>query len=357
MNNKMTKREDAQRNQSWHLVKRPEGDLTPDNFELRESEIPQIKDGEFLVRTIYLSLDPTFRLWTREKESYMPSVALGDVMRGFTMGVVEKSLHADFPEDAIVTGVFGWEKYSVSDGSGIVTLVDMDPRLPLSSRFTLFEHIGLTAYFGILDILQPRYGATMVVSGAAGAVGSMAVQIGKIMGCRVVGIAGTDEKCDWLTEELGADAAVNYRHPAFEDELDVACPTGIDTFFDNVGGEILNAVLARINMKARIAISGGISQYSGDDKQPGPSNILSLLYKRARMEGFIVLDYAADQRWWAKAEQDMTTWYLQGRLKYKLDIFESFEAAPNAVCKLFDGSNTGKLLVKVSDEPDRQMSA
>lgn len=348
--------EEHHTNLSWHLVKRPEGDLTPDLFELRESDIPQIQDGQFLIRTIYLSLDPTFRLWTREKESYMPSVGLGEVMRGFTMGVVEKSLHADFPEGSIVTGVFGWGKYSVSDGSGAVTRVHMDPRLPLTSRFTLFEHIGLTAYFGILDILQPRFGETMVVSGAAGAVGCMAVQIGKIMGCRVVGIAGTDEKCAWLTDELGADAAVNYRHPAFEDELDAACPTGIDTFFDNVGGEILNAVLARINMKARIAICGGIAQYGGDDELPGPSNILSLLYKRARMEGFIVLDYAADQRWWAKAEQDMTNWYLQGRLKYKLDIVEGFEFAPSAVCKLFNGSNTGKLLVKVSDEPDRELS-
>ncbi len=349
----MKRYEEAQRNQSWHLVKRPEGNLTPENFELRESAVPEIKNGEFLVRTIYLSLDPTFRLWTREKESYMPSVALGDVMRGFTMGVVEKSLNADFPEGSNITGVFGWEKYSVSDGTGAVTRLEMDPRLPLASRFTLFEHIGLTAYFGILDILQPRFGETMVVSGAAGAVGCMAVQIGKIMGCRVVGIAGTDEKCAWLTEELGADAAVNYRHQSFESELDAACPNGIDTFFDNVGGDILNAVLARINMKARIAMCGGIAQYGDDDELPGPSNILSLLYKRARMEGFIVLDYAADQRWWAKAEQDMTNWYLQGRLKYKLDIVEGFESAPTAVCKLFNGTNTGKLLVQVSSEPQR----
>lgn len=349
----MNKAEQAS-NLSWHLISRPVGDLSPENFELRETAIPEISDGEFLIRTIYLSLDPTFRLWTREKESYMPSVQLGDVMRGFTLGVVEKSFNAAFPVGSVVTGVLGWEKYSVSDGTGAITLVDMDPRLPLTSRFTLFEHIGLTAYFGILDILRPKAGETMVVSGAAGAVGSMAVQIGKILGCRVVGLAGTAEKCAWLTDELGADAAINYREQSIDAALAAACPDGIDTYFDNVGGEILNAVLGRINMKARIAICGGISQYDGDDNKPGPSNILALLYKRARMEGFLVLDYAADQEWWSKAEEDMTNWYLEGRMKYKLDIVDGLESAPAAVSKLFNGTNTGKLLVKVSSEPDRK---
>ena len=343
----------AKKNRSWHLISRPEGDLSPSNFEIRETEVPKPGKGEFRIRTIYLSLDPTFRLWTRERESYMPSVKLGDVMRGFTMGVVEESNHQDYPVGTLVTGVFGFEEHSISDGSGIVSRVEMDPRLPLTSRFTLFEHIGLTAYFGILDILRPKYGETMVVSGAAGAVGSMAVQIAKIMGCRVVAIAGSEEKCRWLRDELGADEVINYRSQNLKQALREKCPAGVDMFFDNVGGETLEAVLDVINMKARIAMCGAISQYASDDKMYGPRNIYNLLNKRAKIEGFIVLDYAADQRWWAKAHDDMTQWYLQGRLQYHLDVVEGFENAPAAITKLFKGTNTGKLLVKISEEIPR----
>lgn len=340
-------------NRQWVLTSRPTGDLAAGNFEMRECAVPEPGPNEFLIRTIYLSLDPTHRLWTRERDSYMPSVRLGEVMRGFTMGAVTKSNHPAYPVGTIVTGVFGWEDYSVSNGGGIVTRVEMDPRLPLTARFGLFEHIGLAAYFGILDILHPKIGETMVVSGAAGAVGSIAVQIGKIMGCRVVAIAGSDEKCAWLTDELGADAAVNYKKAWLRDTLRAACPNGVDTFFDNVGGEALEAVLDLINMKARIAMCGAISQYGRDDKPYAPPNIYNLLNKRARMEGFIVLDYAADRRWWAKAHEDMTQWHLQGRMKYRIETVDGLENAPSAVTKLFNGSNTGKLLVKVSDEPKR----
>ncbi|MFA7281813.1 MAG: NADP-dependent oxidoreductase [Sterolibacterium sp.] len=339
------------KNRQWHLTSRPSGELNASNFELRESAIPEPGNNQFLIRTIYLSLDPTHRLWAREKASYMPSVKLGDVMRGFTMGVVEKSNHPGYPVGAIVTGVFGWEDYSLSDGSGIVARVDMDPRLPLTARFGLFEHIGLAAYFGILDILHPKPGETMVVSGAAGAVGSIAVQIGKIMGCRVVALAGSDEKCAWLKEELGADAAVNYKQGSLKASLRGACPKGVDTFFDNVGGECFEAVLDLINMKARIAMCGAISQYGNDEKPYAPPNIYNLLNKRAKLEGFIVLDYAADQRWWAKAHDDMTQWHLQGRMKYRIETVDGLENAPKAVTKLFHGTNTGKLLIKVSDEP------
>lgn len=340
-------------NRRWHLTSRPQGDLRPCNFELRETPLPEPGAGQFRIRTVYLSLDPTHRIWAREKASYMPSVQVGEVMRGFTLGVVDRSNHPDFPKGAIVSGVFGWEDYSISDGSGIVSRVEMDPRLPLAARFGLFEHIGLTAYFGILDLLHPRPGETMVVSGAAGAVGSIAVQIGKIMGARVVAIAGSEAKCAWLRDELGADAVINYRSAPLKESLPAACPRGVDSFFDNVGGECLEAVLDLINLKARIAMCGAISQYGNDERPYAPPNIYNLLMKRARLEGFIVLDYAADQRWWAKAHEDITQWHLQGRLKYRLDVVDGLQHAAQAVTRLFNGSNTGKLLVRVSDEPAR----
>ena len=338
-------------NRRWCLASRPVGDVKPSDFKMMTSPAPTPGEGEFLARVIYLSLDPTHRLWTREKDSYMPSVPLGGVMRGFTMGVVVTSNHPDFPIGTIVTGVFGWADYFVSDGSGLVAKVDQDPRLPLTARFGLFEHIGLTAYFGILDILKPKFGDTMVVSGAAGAVGSIAAQIGKIMGCRVVAIAGSDEKCDWLKNELGVDEALNYREGSLVDALREACPNGVDVFFDNVGGQILEAVLENINMYGRVAMCGAISQYASDDAPYVPRNLYNLLNKRASIQGFIVLDYAADARWWRKAEGDITLWHMQGRLKYRLDIVDGLENAPNALTKLFNGTNSGKLLVKVSNEP------
>jgi NADPH-dependent curcumin reductase CurA len=345
-------------NRSWHLKSRPVGSLKASDFELRDSPVPQPKPGELLIRTVYLSLDPTHRLWTREKASYMPSVKLGGVMRGFILGVVEQSHNADYPAGCIVTAVLGWSLYNISDGGAdgsLIAKVEMDPRLPLIARFGLFEHIGLTSYFGVLDLLRPRPRETLVVSGAAGAVGSLAVQIGKIYaGCRVVGVAGTDDKCRWLTEELGADAAVNYRKGPLAESLRAACPDGIDTFFDNVGGECLEAVLDQINMNARIAMCGAISQYGNDDKPYGPSNIYNLLMKRARIEGFIVLDYAADKRWWAKAHDDITNWHLQGRLKYRVDVVKGIDNAAGAVTKLFEGTNTGKLVVQLSEEPARR---
>jgi NADPH-dependent curcumin reductase CurA len=341
------------KNKQWRLISRPEGDIKPENFQLVEEEVKALKDGEFLIKNIYLSLDPTHRLWTREKESYLPSVQLGDVMRGFTMGVVEASKNSEFPEGQLVTGVLGWEEYSISDGTGMIAKADMDKRLPLTARFGLMEHIGLTAYFGIMDILKPKAGEVLVVSGAAGAVGSIAVQIGKIMGCYVVGIAGSDEKCAWLRDDLGIDEVINYRTTDLSSGLEKACPNGVDMFFDNVGGKTLEAVLDLINMNARIAMCGAISVYGEDERPYAPSNIYNLLMKRAKAEGFIVLDYAQDARWWKHAENEVTQWYLQGRLKYKLDIEQGLDVAPEALTKLFRGENKGKLLVKLVDEPSR----
>lgn len=337
-------------NKQWRLATRPEGDIKASDFALTEVDVPTLGDKEFLIRNIYLSLDPTHRLWTREEDSYMPSVKINDVMRGFTLGVIEKSNNENYPVGSIVTGVVGWEEYSIANDSSLVSVVNMDKRLPLTARFGLMEHIGLTAYFGILDILKAKHGETLVVSGAAGAVGSIAVQIGKIMGCRVIAIAGSEEKCQWLKNDLGADETINYRTADVSTALSEICPEGVDMFFDNVGGKMLEAVLNHINMNARIAMCGAISTYADDEKPYSPSNIYNLLHKRAKIEGFIVLDYAQDQRWWKRAEDEMTQWYLQGRMNYRLDIIDGFENAPEALMKLFVGSNKGKLLIKISDE-------
>jgi NADPH-dependent curcumin reductase CurA len=340
-------------NRTWHLVRRPSGDIRAEDFELRTTPRPEPAPGQCRIRVVYLSLDPGQRLWVREKDSYAPSLPLGVPMVSFAMGVVETDGMPELPVGTIVTGVSGWQDYALVDSPGAVSIVARDPRLPLLARFGMLEHIGLTAYFGTLDLLDPKPGETMVVSGAAGAVGSLALQIGKIMGSRVVGIAGSDAKCAWLTNTLGADAAVNYRRGRLTDQLRGACPQGVDTFFDNVGGECLEAVLDHINLKARIAMCGAVSQYGNDDRPYAPSNIYNLLLKRARMEGFIVLDYAADRRWWRKAEEQMIQWHLQGRLQYRLDVVDGLEQTPVAMTRLFTGANTGKLLVRVSAEPGR----
>lgn len=298
----------------------------------------------------YLSLDPTNRVWAREADSYLPSIALGDVMRGIALGRVEESRHAAFTNGELVTVFLGWEDYSVIEGEALKPL-QMDLRIPLSARFALFEHIGSPVYFGLTDIGKIRPGDHVVVTAAAGAVGSLAVQMARNLGAaRVVGVAGSDEKCGWLTSELGADAAVNYRRGRLRDELRAACPHGIDLFFDNVGGEGLEIALDLLNMHGRIVICGAIGGYEADGAQPGPRNLLNLVFKRARMEGFVCFDYVADTTAWARMEADITRWHLAGQLRYRVDLVDGLEHAPAAVNRLFDGSNRGKLVVRVSDD-------
>lgn len=341
-------------NRSWVLAARPEKALDIDDFELQSSAVPSVDDGQILVRNIYLSLDPTHRLWAREEDSYMPSVGLGQVMRSMNIGVVEQSRNDAYPVGAIVSGVFGWEDYSVSSCNGMDLLerVEMDPRIPISARFALFGHIGTAAYFGLKRVIGVKPGDVLVVTAAAGAVGSMAVQIGKILGCEVIGIAGSEEKCRWVSEELGADAVINYRTEPIAEALPRVCPNGVDAFLDQVGGAMLDAVLDNMAMNARIALSGFISQYENDENRRGGEKIYNLINQRARISGFVVLDFIADQEAWALGEKEISDWYLEGRLKYKLDVVDGFENVPDALGKLFDGSNTGKLLVKVSDEPE-----
>jgi NADPH-dependent curcumin reductase CurA len=330
-------------NRQWRLAARPVGLFKESDFKWTQEPVPELKDGEVLVHNKYLSLDPTNRGWAGEIDTYLPAVKLGDVMRGGAIGVVEESRNTDFKVGDHVSGLLGWQEYAVSDGTGLTKLPD-NPAIPLTAYMGLFGHIGLTAYYGLLDVGQPKAGETLVVSGAAGAVGSLVGQIGKIKGLHVVGIAGSDEKCRWLTDELGFDAAINYKTENVSEALRHACPNGIDVYFENVGGAILDAVLAQINLHARISLCGLISQYNATEPVPGPYNFAMILIKRARVQGFIVMDYLnrADE-----AMNQLGRWLMEGKIKYRVDVVEGLEQAPRAVNKLFDGSNRGKLVLKI----------
>lgn len=317
------------------------------NFTWREERVPDLEPGHVLVRNIYLSLDPTNRGWVQPQPTYMPPVSLGEVMRGIAIGVVEESRDPALKPGDLVQGMLGWQSFALAKPASLTKLPSI-PGLPLTAHFGLLGHIGFTAYFGLMDIGKPKAGETLVVSAAAGAVGSIAGQIGKIAGCRVVGIAGSDEKCRWITEQLGFDAAINYKTEPLADSLRAHCPGGIDIDFENVGGQTLDAVLGLINFHARIVLCGLISQYNATAPVPGPYNFGNILIKSARVEGFIVLDFLHRAE---EAAAALIGWYREGKLQYRVEIVEGLENAVAAVNRLFDGSHQGKLIVKVSDEP------
>jgi NADPH-dependent curcumin reductase CurA len=274
----------------------------------------------------------------------MAPVDIGSVMPGGGVGTIEESRHPDFQPGEMVQGMLGWQEYLVSNGAGLNKLPQVG--LPPTAFLGLFGHIGLTAYFGLLEIGEPKVGETLVVSAAAGAVGSIVGQIGKIKGCRVVGLAGSDEKCKWIVDELGFDAAINYKTENVPEALKKHCPKGIDIYFENVGGEILDAVLAQINNFARIPLCGLISTYNATAPVPGPYNFVNLLARRVRLQGFIVIDYMHRA---TEGITELIKWYMEGKLKFRVDVIDGLEEAPRAVNKLFEGSNQGKLIVKVSE--------
>src|SRR6185503_14734833 len=265
-------------NRQWRLAARPQGTFKDSDFKWTEEPVRDLEDGEMLVHNKYISLDPTNRGWASDRDTYLPAVKLGDVMRGGSIGVVEESRNSNFAVGDHVSGLLGWQEYAVVDGSGVGKLPQI-PGLPMTAHLGLFGHIGLTAYYGLLDVGKPKAGETLVVSAAAGAVGSLVGQIGKIVGCRVVGIAGGEEKCRWLTEELGFDGAIDYKSEPVLESLKRHCPKGIDIYFENVVGEILDAVLSLINIKARISLCGLISQYNATKPAPGPYNLVQLVIK------------------------------------------------------------------------------
>lgn len=332
-------------NQGWHLTRRPVNRLTRENFTWFEAPVPALNDGEVRVRSILLSMDPTNRGWANKRATYLKPIQLGTPMRGTALGVVESSRHPDFAEGDIVMGMLGWQLYATLAGKRLTKMPQLPPNMPLEAHFGLLGHIGLTAYFGLLEIATPQAGETLVVNAAAGAVGSLVGQIGKIKGCRVVGIAGSDEKCAWLTDDLGFDAAINYKTQNIYKALRHACPDGIDVDFENVGGEIFDAILAQINNGARIALCGLIAQYNADKPLP-LYHIGNILLKRARMEGFIVLDY---QDRAMEAFNALIAWHQAGKLQYRVQAEDGLENAPEVLNMLFDGLNRGKLVLRVSE--------
>lgn len=331
------------KNTQVKLIARPVGAPTADCWEIIETETPELAENQILVQNQYLSIDPAMRGWMNEGKSYIRPVKIGEVMRALAAGVVVESKHDDFKAGDFVTAGTGVQEYAVIDGKEVVKV---DPSfVPLPAYLGTLGMSGLTGYFGLLDTGQPKEGETVVVSGAAGAVGSVVGQIAKIKGCRVVGIAGGADKCQYVVDELGFDACVDYKVGNLRNQLKEACPAGVDVYFDNVGGEILDTVLTLINLRARIVICGAISQYNATEKPVGPSNYLSLLVNRARMEGIVVFDNAAN---YGKAVKEMAGWIAQGKLNSKVYVAEGgVRAFPETLMKLFKGENTGKLVLKV----------
>jgi NADPH-dependent curcumin reductase CurA len=334
-------------NRQWTLARRPHGLVQAEDFRLVEGPVPTPSDGEVLVRNLFLSCDPTQRGWMAT-DTYLPAVRIGEVMRAIAGGVVVESRHHAFKPGQLVTGKFGWQDWALARPGTAEAPAPVPPGVPLETALSILGLTGITAYFGLLEVGRPQPGETVVVSGAAGATGSAVGQIARIKGCRVIGIAGGPEKCRLLTEELGFDAAIDYRSEDVADRLKALCPKGIDVFFDNVGGEILDAALARLAMNGRVVLCGAISRYGDDQPAPGPRNYLNLLMRRGRMEGFIVLDYMKRA---AEAVGALAGWLREGRLKDRIDVVEGFEQAPAALARLFTGENRGKQLVRIADPP------
>ena len=326
-----------------HLASRPEGHPKDSDFEMRESAPEALADGQIRIAVKYLSIDPAMRVWMTEAKSYWPPVPLGDVMRSAGIGEVVESRHPKFPVGSWVSGMTGACSELTSDGKGMQRF-DAS-RLPHPGwALSIFGATGLTAYFGLIDIGHPKAGETLVVSAAAGAVGSAVVQIGKALGLKVVGIAGGPDKCAFVKDTLGADATIDYKHDNVSLALREHCPDGIDIYFDNVGGEILDAVLKRLRLKARIVLCGGISQYNATGETRGPANYLSLISARGRMEGFVVIDYLHRAE---EAIAAMSPWVAEGKLGSKLDIVTGLEKFPEALRRLYTGANFGKQLVQI----------
>lgn len=343
----------AKTNRQILLASRPRGEPNLDNWRLVEKDIPAPGPGQFLLRTIYLSLDPYMRGRMNAGPSYAKAVEVGEVMEGRAVCEVVQSHHPDFRAGEIVLAAMGWQEYSLSDGKGVQKV---DPsRGPISSALGVLGMPGLTAYTGLLNLGKPKPGETLVVAAASGAVGAVVGQIARIKGCRAIGIAGGEAKCRFVKEELGFDLCLDHRQPDLAERLKAACPNGIDIYFENVGGAVFEAVLPLLNVFARIPVCGLISHYNATELPPGPNRVsqlmLTILYKRLTFQGFIVGDFASQ---FADFLADMTGWLREGRIKYREDITDGLQNAPRELIRLLKGENFGKKLIRVSADPIRR---
>jgi NADPH-dependent curcumin reductase CurA len=332
-------------NRQFALAARPVGMPKESDFRLVEAPIPALANGQILLRTLFLSVDPYMRGRMTGVRTYADPVDIGQIMVGGTVGRVVESRNPKFRAGDVAVGYWGWQEYAISDGKGLQTL---DANLaPVSTALGVLGMPGMTAYFGLLDICQPKPGETVVVSGAAGAVGSLVGQIAKIKGCRAVGIAGTDQKVSWLTGELGFDGAFNYKSTQdYVAKLKELCHSGIDCYFDNVGGAVTDAVLPLLNVRSRMSISGQISQYNATKPEPGVRPYVYLLTKQSRAEGFIVTQW---MNRFPEGITQMAQWLRESKLKYREQIVDGFENAPRALIGVLQGDNTGKMLVKFAE--------
>jgi NADPH-dependent curcumin reductase CurA len=339
-------------NRQWVLKRRPRGELGADDFSWTTSPIPEPNDGEFLVRNLCFSCDPTQRGWAAN-DTYFKAVRIGDVMRAFAVGEVVTSRDPRYRPGQLLQGLFGWQDYALSSQAHEFPIMPVPDGIAIETALSVLGNTGITAYFGLIEVGAAKPGETLVVSGAAGATGSAVGQIGKIIGCRVVGLAGGAEKCRYLTDELGFDAAIDYKSENVMTRMRQLCPGGIDVYYDNVGGRILDAALANLAMRGRIVICGAISAYNDAAGAEGPRNYLKLLIMRGRMEGFVVVDYMhrADE-----ALRALAGWLREGRLKDRVDVQHGLENAPAVLNRLFSGQNQGKQLLEIA-KPSRPRPA
>ena len=336
-------------NQQWLLARRPQGMVQLEDFSLREipRPTPALDAGEILVRNLMVSFEPAMRGWMDDVPSYFPPVQIGEPMRSSAMAQVLESTNPQYPVGSLVMGMFGWQEYAVANRAG-----DMMPPVPIPDGTPLSIPLGsmggssLTAYFGLLDVGQPKPGETVVVSGAAGAVGCVVAQIAKIKQCRVIGIAGGSDKCAWLKNDCGLDEVIDYKTEDVAERLAALCPRGIDVFFDNVGGATLEAAIEQIAEHGRIALCGAISTYNDAEPQPGPRNLMNLIIRRVRMQGFITVDYLDRM---GEAQAALMEWVFSGKIKYREDIQRGFENIPKTFLRLFSGDNQGKQLLQIAD--------
>jgi NADPH-dependent curcumin reductase CurA len=334
----------SEENRRFLLAERPTGPVDENTYDLVREPVPEIGEGEALVKVSHISIDPTNRTWIGEEPTYLPPVAIGEVMRGLGLGQVVESNNENFPVGALVNGLTGWQDYVViSDAMPLMVVPEGVEATPAQLLGTM-GMTGCTAYFGMLEIGEPQEGETVVVSAAAGAVGSVAGQLAKMKGARVVGIVGGPEKCAFLTDTLGFDAAVDYKADDWREQLKAATPDGIDVNFENVGGEIMEAVMARLNIRARMVLCGLISGYNENELPPGPRTFGNLLINRVRLQGFIILDYYPR---FGEAIRDLSQWIAEGKIRSEETVVEGFEQLPDALNMLFRGENMGKLVVHI----------